>query len=181
MKKIFVALATAAFIFGCAGTPQEKAASKITVMQQEKEAFIQKGVIAGLGIGESKNEQVAYDKATLNASTDIAKALENKVQAFARSYAEEVNEELTEHFEEVKKNVASTTLRGATIVKTEVEPLEKTVKVYAVMTLNPKAVYEALEEELKAKQADLARIKASKAYAEAQKEIEEYEASKAEE
>lgn len=180
MKKLIAAFAMAALMIGCAGTPQEKAASKLQTMQQEKAEFVQKGVIAGLGIGESQNEQYAYDKATLNASTDLAKALENKVQSFARSYAEEVGSELTKHFEEVKKNIASTTLRGATIVKTEVEAQEKTIKVYAIMTLNPKLVYEALEAELKAKEADLARIRATKAYAEAQKEIEEYEASKAE-
>jgi len=122
---------------------------------------------------------MAYDKADLNARTDIAKALESKVGDLARTYGEEVGGELTQHFEEVKKNVVSTTLRGATMILIKTEATDKTIKVYGVMALNPKLVYDALEAELKAKQADVNRFRASKAYADANKEIEAYEAAKA--
>lgn len=179
MKKLFTIFAIAALFAGCAGTPQEQAANKLQDMQEEKAELIDKGIVAGLGIGESQDEQVAYDKANLNASVDLSKALELKVQSLVRSYTEEVGEEFTQHFEEVKKNVISTTLRGATMYKTEVEANDNKVKVYGIMTLNPKLVYEALEAELKAQQADVARFKASKAYAEANKEFEAYENLKA--
>lgn len=179
MKKLFSILAIAALFVGCAGTPQEKAANKLQELQEEKAELIEKGIVAGFGIGESQDEQVAYDKANLNASVDLGRALENKVQALVRSYAEEVGEEFTQHFEEVKKNIVSTTLRGATMYKTETEANGNKIKVYGIMTLNPKLVYEALEAELKAQQADVARFRASKAYAEANKEFEAYENLKA--
>ena len=179
MKKLLAALATLALLAGCASTPQEKAASALQEMQQEKTALIDKGVVAGFGIGESQDEQIAYDKADLNARTDIGRELESKIQNLTRSYAEEVGSELTAHFEEVKKNVVSTTLRGATMIKIKTETTENTIKVYGVMALNPKIVYDALEAELKAQQADVARFKASKAYADANKEFEAYEAAKA--
>ena len=73
----------------------------------------------------------------------------------------------------------STTLRGATMYKTETEANGNKIKVYGIMTLNPKIVYEALEAELKAQQADVARFRASKAYADANKEFEAYENLKA--
>lgn len=179
MKKLFAAFAVAAMLVGCASTPQERGASALAEMQNEKSALIEKGIVAGFGIGESQDEQIAYDKADLNARTDLSKELESKVQNLTRSYAEEVGGELTQHFEEVKKNVVSTTLRGATMIKIKTEATENTIKVYGIMALNPKIVYEALEAELKAQQADVARFKASKAYSEANKEFEIYEAAKA--
>ena len=145
----------------------------------EKTALIEKGVVAGIGIGESQDEQVAYDKADLNARTDIGRELESKLQNLTRAYAEEVGSELTQHFEEVKKNVVSTTIRGATIIKIKTEAKENGVKVYAIMAMDPKLVREAFEAELAAKQADVARFRASKAYGDANKEFEAYEAAKA--
>ena len=168
MKKLLATLATLALLAGCASTPQEKAASALAEMQQEKNELIQKGVVAGFGIGESQDEQIAYDKADLNARTDIG-----------RAYAEEVGSELTQHFEEVKKNVVSTTLRGATIIKIKTEAKENTVKVYAIMAMDPKLVREAFEAELAAQQADVARFRAAKAYGDANAEFAAYEAAKA--
>lgn len=179
MKKLFAALAVAALFIGCSSTPQEKGASALVEMQKEKSALIEKGVVAGFGIGESQDEQIAYDKADLNARTDVGRELESKLQNLTRAYAEEVGNELTQHFEEVKKNVVSTTLRGATIIKIKTEATENTIKVYAIMAMDPKIIRDALEAELAAKQADVARFKASKAYADANKEFEAYEAAKA--
>ena len=175
MKKLFAFFAVAAMFIGCASTPQEKAASALSEMQKEKTELIEKGVVAGIGIGDSQDEQVAYDKADLNARTDIGRELESKLQNLTRAYAEEVGSELTQHFEEVKKNVVSTTIRGATIIKIK----ENGVKVYAIMAMDPKLVREAFEAELAAQQADVARFRASKAYGDANKEFEAYEAAKA--
>ena len=62
MKKMLTALvafAIVAFLSGCAGTPQEKAASVLVEMQMKKTNLIKKDhVPAGLGIGVSKDEQV---------------------------------------------------------------------------------------------------------------------------
>lgn len=179
MKHFFCALAIAALLIGCASTPQEKAADALAEMQQQKTELINKGVVAGFGIGESQDEQIAYDKADLNARTDVGRELESKLQNLTRSYAEEVGSELTQHFEEVKKNVVSTTLRGATIIKIKTEAKENTVKVYAVMAMDPKVIRDALEAELAAQQADVARFRASKAYATADAEFAAYEAAKA--
>ncbi len=63
MRKLITAIAACLFIMGCAGTPQEKAADKMKDMQDDKTALVNKGVVAGLGIGTSKNKQLAYDEA----------------------------------------------------------------------------------------------------------------------
>ena len=88
MKKLFAFFAVAAMFIGCASTPQEKAASALSEMQKEKTELIEKGVVAGIGIGDSQDEQVAYDKADLNARTDIGRELESKLQNLTRAYAD---------------------------------------------------------------------------------------------
>lgn len=180
MKKLIAALATLALLVGCASTPQQKNASMMQDLLNKKQSLINDGVVASIGIATSKDEQVAYDKADLNARTDIAKELETKVQSMAHSYDEEVGGQMTQHFEQVKKTIVSQTVRGATIIDTRVEVSETNeYKVYALMVMNPKLVREAFEAELQAQQADIARFKASKAYADADREFEKYEAAKA--
>ena len=148
MKKILALLTFALFIIGCAGTPQEQSASKMMKMQQEKNELLDKGVVAGIGIGESKSEQLAYDEADLNARTDVARSLESKVEALIRNYQEEVGDELTEHKEAVKKNVISDMQNGVSVVKMDTEAFKK-----------------AFEAALAAQKANVDRARAMKGYA----------------
>lgn len=180
MKKLFAILATAAFLAGCASTPQEKGADMLAEMQKEKTALIDKGVVAGFGIGESQDEMTAYNKADLAAREDIARELESKLGNLSRSYTEEVGSELTKHYEEITKNVVSQTLRGATLIKVKTEATEKTIKVYGIMVLDPKLVKDAFEAEMQAKQADVARMRAAKGYGDLNAEIAAYDQFKKE-
>lgn len=179
MKKLLTAFAVAALLVGCASTPQEKGASMLVKMQKEKSELIEKGVVAGFGIGESQDEQTAYNKADLAAREDIARELESKIGNLARSYTEEVGSELTQHYENITKNVVSTTLRGATLINIKTEATEKTIKVYGIMALDPKIVKDAFEAEMQAKQADMARLRAAKGYGNLNDEVAAYEAAKA--
>ena len=88
MRRLFTLLALLLFIIGCAGTPQEKAVNKTLKMQSKKTDIINKGIIAGFGIGESADEQMALDEADLNARADIARTVESKVGDLAKRYAE---------------------------------------------------------------------------------------------
>ena len=165
MKKILALLTFALFIIGCAGTPQEQSASKMMKMQQEKNELLDKGVVAGIGIGESKSEQLAYDEADLNARTDVARSLESKVEALIRNYQEEVGDELTQHKEAVKKNVISDMQNGVSVVKMDMEVTEAgKFKVYAIAALNTEAFKKAFEAALAAQKANVDRARAMKGY-----------------
>lgn len=170
MKKILALLTFALFIIGCAGTPQEKSASKMVKMQQEKNELVEKGVVAGIGIGESKSEQLAYDEADLEARYDVARAVEGKIEGLMRNYKEEVGEELTPHKEEVKKYVVSDMQNGVTVIKIDVEVTEANkFKVYAIAAMNPEAFKKAFEAALAAQKANVDRARAMKGYAELDK------------
>ncbi|MBR2468965.1 MAG: hypothetical protein IKB43_02245 [Fibrobacter sp.] len=181
MKKIIALLAFALFIVGCAGTPQEQSASKMMKMQKEKQELMDKGVTAGLGVGESKSEQLAYDEADLNARTDVARAVESKVEAFIRNYQEEVGDELTQHKEEAKKNVVSDMQNGVSIIKMDMEVTEAgKFKVYAIAAMDPEAFKKAFEAALTAQKINVERARAMKGYADLDKAaaaLDQYKAS----
>ena len=69
MKKLIACLAVAAMFVGCSSnppqTPQEKQASLLIEMQMQKKNYLKQHIPAGIGIGESADEQIAYEKAEL--------------------------------------------------------------------------------------------------------------------
>lgn len=179
MTKFLAVAAICLFIMGCAST-QQKAANKMMEMQKDKTELINKGVMAGLGIGTSKDEQLAYDEADLNARTDVARALEAKVEALMRNYAEEVGDELTKHKEEVKKSVVSGLQNGVSITKMDMEVTEDgKYKVYAIATMDVETFKKAMEAELAARKANVDRARAMSGYKKLDEEAAALDAYKA--
>lgn len=180
MKKILTIAALCALIAGCASTPQEKTVNKMLEMQRDKTELVNKGIVAGFGVGESASEQMAYDEADLNARTDAARMLESKVEALFRNYEEEVGGELTEHQESIRKNIVSSLQNGVTVVKMDMETTENgRFKIYAVAAMDPEIVKKVLEAELKARNANIERMKAMSGYKkldEEAKALDEYKA-----
>ncbi len=180
MKKLLLSLvACSAFLIGCAGTAEEKTVDKMLSMQQEKSELVSKGIVAGLGVGESASEQMAYDEADLNARTDAARMLESKIEALFRNYQEEVGNELTEHQETVRKNIISTLQSGVSIVKMDMEHVNGKYKVYAVAAMDAEAIKKALETEMAARQANMDRMRAMSGYKKLDEEAKALDAYKA--
>ena len=180
MKKIYTLAIFTAILLGCAGTSQEQAANKMLEMQQQKNELIEKGVVAGLGVGESSSEQLAYDEADLKARTDVARELESKINGLLRNYEEDVGAELTKHKEAVRKNVVSTLLNGVTIVKIDMETTaDGKFKVYAIAAMNAKLIRDAFEQQMQAQQADMNRVKAMSGYKKLDEEAAALDAYKA--
>jgi type IV pilus biogenesis protein CpaD/CtpE len=179
MKKILSALAVAAFLVGCASTPQEKSASILVEMQMKKTSLIKNDhVAAGLGIGVSKDEQIAMEKADQNARVDLAKEIDAQTKALIKNFKEDVNDQVAEHFQSTSKTVVNTHMSGATLVDVKVETTEDGhFKIYGIMTLDANLVEELIKSLQAAGQYDDAvankiRAAANKAYAELDAEIE---------
>ena len=150
MKKIIALLTFAMFIIGCAGTPQEQSANKMMKMQKEKNELLDKGVVAGIGIGESKSEQLAYDEADLNALWD----------AFMELFPEaELPSADSGEWYSVDQN-------GVSVIKMDMEVTEEgKFKVYAIAAMNTEAFKKAFEAALAAQKANVDRARAMKGYA----------------
>ena len=178
MKKIITTLAVAAFLAGCASTPQEKSASVLIEMQMKKTDLIKNQHIpAGLGIGISKDEQIAMEKADQNARVDLAKEVDMRMKALTKNFKEEVGGDIAEHFQSASKTVVDTKLNGATLTDVKIETTEEgQFKIYGIMTLNVDLVGEYLKSLQDTDAANEAlknkiRAAADKAYAEIDAEI----------
>lgn len=178
MKKLIVAALAAFLMIGCSSTPQEKSASALIEMQMLKKKYLKDHVPAGMGIGVSTDEQIAYEKAGQNARVDLAQVLEARVKALIKNFKEDVNDQVAEHFQSTSKTVVDTRMSGATLTDAKVETDENGhFKVYGIMTLDADLVAELIKSLQAAGQYDDAvankiREAANKAYAELDAEIE---------
>ncbi|MCF0224146.1 MAG: LPP20 family lipoprotein [Fibrobacter sp.] len=181
MKKIMAVIAfavAALFMVGCAGTqtPQEKSVSALLKIQNIKKNYWNNSVAAGMGIGESVDEQTALEKADQNARVDLAKSMDSYIKAIVKNFKEEVGGEFAEHFESVSKNKVKVHLNGATMTDMEVETTEAgKYKIYGVVSTNIDVVNSYLKEltdagKITAEAAEKIRAKAAKAYDEMEKD-----------
>ena len=174
MKKIMaaIAFATAAlFMVGCASqTPQEKAINQLLKMQNLKKTYWNEGAAAGLGIGESVDEQTAMEKADQDARVDLAKSIDSYIKAMVKNFKEEVGDEFAEHFESTSKNKVKIHLSGATMNDMEVETTaEGKYRIYGVVSVKTDVVDSYLKEltdagKITGEAADKIRARAAKAY-----------------
>ena len=147
MASVMALAAFAAVSFtACASTPQEKSASVLIEMQALKTKYVRDKIPAGLGIGVSKDQQIAMEKADQNARVDLAKEIDVQMKALTKNFKEEVGGEIAEHFQSTSKTVIDTRLNGATLSDVKVETTEDgQFKVYGVMTLGTDLVSEYLK------------------------------------
>lgn len=152
MKKI-ATLITAAFfcavtvnIACCASTPQQQSANILLEMQAKKTSYIKDKIPAGIGIGVSKDEHIALEKADQNARVDLAKEIDTRVKALTKNFKEEVSGEIAEHFESASKSIVDTHLNGATLTDVKIETTEDgSYKVYGIIALNTNLVDEFIK------------------------------------
>ena len=177
MKKLIVAALAAFLMIGCSSTPQEKSASKLIEMQMLKKKYLKDHVPAGMGIGVSTDEQIAMEKADQNARVDLAKEIDAQTKALIKTFKEDVNDQVAEHFQSTSKTVVNTHMSGATLTDVQVETTEDGhFKIYGIMTLDANLVEELIKSLQAAGTYDDAvankiRAAATKAYAELDAEI----------
>lgn len=184
MKKLFAAFAVVALLVGCGGqapTPQERTVSAMTEIIAKKTQYIREGKPAGMGIGISTDETIAYEKADQNARVDLAKEIDAQVKALTKNFKEQINvegmESVAEHFSNTAKTVVDVNLTGATLMDVKIETVEGKFKVYGVMPLNTVLIEEYFksventDNKLSEEQKQVIRDLAKKAYDELDIEV----------
>lgn len=151
MKKVFAAFAVAAMFIGCAGSSNneivsesnnnnvqtpERAASLLAQMTEVKTSYTQKKIPAGLGIAESRDDQIAREKAETYAIADLGASVQAEIKSVTAMLSQEIDGEYVSVFENSTKESVNTQIYGATTVKeVKEETPEGKVKVYVVMVL----------------------------------------------
>jgi len=157
-------LILAAFVLGCASSSYKT----IETRTDERNYY-------GTGSGESKDKQIAVDKAMLAARNDIARQIEISIDGMQKSFAEEIGSgadtELISQYTSVTKAVVSVTMKGS--VPKEQKSREKKGVYQAEVTVEyPKsAAKQQMLDEIKKNEALHTRFQASRAFAELEQEL----------
>lgn len=181
MKRIALALLTLAVCIGfsgCKSPPKmESDSSMFDYMQEEVAKIAEKGGMASVGIGESRNTQLAITKAKVEARKNLAQLVQVKIENLEKAFIEEVGEasgsEINELFSSATKQITSQTLQGTVPKMQKYETDDGVTTAYILMVLSPDIIHDSLKNN-NAKHL-YERFRASKAFEELDKEIKEFE------
>ena len=163
---------------GCKSKPKmESDKSMFDYMQEEVAKITDDGGMASVGLGESRNTQTAIAKAKVEARKNLAQLVQVKVENLEKAFIEEIGEakgsEINELFSSATKQITSQSLQGTVPKIQKYETSDDGITTaYILMVLNPEIIVESLKNNSAKHQYE--RFRASKAFAELDKEIEEF-------
>lgn len=133
------------------------------------------GGLAAIGTAESKNTQLALDKAKVNGRKELKRMLNARVEALAKAFSEETGVPyeslLLAGFNNTTKALSGQ-IAGSIAQTLKYETIGDTSTAYAIMVLDPKAIVSQL-----AKEKELySRLQPTKAFGELNREAKAYEA-----
>ena len=124
----------------------------------------------------SQRMQVALDKATNSARGALASQLETKVEGMTKSFTEEVGDDLRQQYTETQKTITSRVLRGTSPKEREVYKQENgTYRAFVLMELPVGEAAKELMSKIKQNDEMYTRFRASKAFEDMNKAVDEYE------
>jgi hypothetical protein len=130
----------------------------------------------------SQDMQVAIDKASTGARTELARMLETKVNALQKKFEEETgagqDAQLLQQFTQASKLVVSTTINGSKMKDHKTVKDGAMYRAYVMMELPIGAANETLMQEIKKNKELYTRFRATEAYKELDSEVQKYEDSK---
>ena len=181
MKRIaFILLALTVCIgfSGCKSAPKmDSDKSMFDYMQEEVSKITDKGGMASVGLGESRNIQLAITKAKVEARKNLAQLVQVKIENLEKAFVEEIGEasgsEMNELFSSATKQITSQTLQGTVPKMQKYETDDGVTTAYILMVLDPSIVDASLKNN-NAKHL-YERFRASKAFEELDKEIKEFD------
>ena len=193
MKRMLLALALVVFSFtlftACGGGEKMVKNEKLQAYEDPFQdltnmanSIIDAGGVAAVGQGISKRQDFAKKKAVTDAQGQLAEIFNTKVERLKKNFAEEIgsadDSEINEAFTEVTKTLSSTMLKGAITKKVKYMRDRETKQFTAavVVAIEPNKVNMSIFDEMKNKRPKLyERFRATKAYDELKKEMQEYE------
>ncbi len=190
---LFLTLIVASImVMSCGSSNPKVAATNPDAMEVIEDPFqdltdlsnkiIESGGVAAVGQGTSARQDLAKKKAVTDALGNLAQIFNTKVQRLNKSFQEEIgsanDSEINEAFSTVTKTLTSQLLRGAITKKVKYLRNRETGQITAavVVAIDPKTLNQSILDELQNKKPQLyQRFRATKAYEELKKEMEEYE------
>lgn len=123
----------------------------------------------------SQDLQVAMQKARINAQTDLAQQLNNRLANLTKQFQEETgmaeDSALLSQFSSATKAVTQQTLEGARVDQQQLMPEKEVYRAYVLMSLPLGQANQLLMSKLKANQELYTRFRATQAFDELDKEL----------
>lgn len=136
-------------------------------------------MIYGVATEVSQDMQFAINKAETGARANIARQVESTIQGLMAKFREETGSgqdpQLLQMSTEVEKNVVNAKLVGARIAKQQIVRDGNLYRAYVLVEYSTEAAKKALLEEIKRNEQAYTRYRASKAFADLEREIEKQE------
>jgi hypothetical protein len=181
MKRVafgLLSLAVCIGFTGCKSPPKMDSDKSIfDYMQEQVGKITEKGGMASVGIGESRNTQLAVTKAKVEARKNLAQLVTVKIENLEKAFIEEIGEangsEMNELFSSATKQITSQTLQGTIPKMQKYETDDGITTAYILMVLNPDIIDASLKNNSAKHMYE--RFRASKAFEELDKEMKEYE------
>jgi hypothetical protein len=154
-------------------------------MQKAVKKLTEDGVPASVGMGESRNQQMALTEAKLDARKNLAQQVSVKIKNLEKNFAEEIgesaNSEINSLFSTATKSITSQELAGSVPkVQKYQTSKEGITRAYVLMVLDPNIIGKALAQQKSSNASLYQRFQASKAFEELDREIKEYEGNEKE-
>jgi len=172
----------AMFALGCGGPKAMQATSTGDVPEWFSNVPTNPNFLYAANTATSQDLQLAIDKATAGARTEIGRQVETKVNALQKRFDEETgvgqDAQLLQQFTQASKNVVSTSLTGTTVKsKTQVKDGDMW-RAYVLVEYPIGAANAELLKAIKANEQMYTRFRASEAYKELDTEVQKFDASK---
>lgn len=131
---------------------------------------------------ESRDLQLAVNKATADGRNNIAQQMEVKFQGLSKRFQEETgtgaDAQLLDQFTQAYKGVVSQTINGSRISKQEVQPDGQIYRAYVLVEMPIGPANQALMQKMKANEQMYTRYRSTEAFKELENEVAKYEAFK---
>ncbi|MDX2192080.1 MAG: LPP20 family lipoprotein [Gemmatimonadales bacterium] len=128
---------------------------------------------------ESRDLQLAVNKATQDGRFNLAQQLEVKYSGLSKRFQEETgtgaDATLLDQFQQTYKGVVSQTLNGSRVSKQEVVPTGQTYRAYVLVEMPIGAANQVLVQKMKANEQMYTRYRATEAFKELEAEVAKYE------
>jgi hypothetical protein len=179
--KVVVGVALVLIAVGCAGSKKMKAPGGGKLKVPEWYLDVPKGDdrLVGVATATSLDLQTAIDKAKQDGRAEITRQLDLRMTGMTKQFVEEtgINDdaELLGMFTQVSRSVISDSITGSRIAKQEVGREGGGYRAYVMMEMPIGEANARFVEKIKAQQRLYTRFRASEAFEEMDRMVEEYE------
>ena len=179
----FVVMAAGLLVTGCHTKPHvDSDGTMFDYMQKESAKIAEKGGMASVGLGESRNTQLAISKAKVEARKNLAQLVQIKLDNLEKAFKEEIGagsgSELNALFSSTTKQLTTQTLQGTVPKMQKYEINDGITTAYVLMVLDPEVISDSLKNN--AAKHLYERFRSTQAFDELDREVKAYKAAEVE-